>query len=166
MLVGRPVQIVTNSLPIAQLVAPDKDTDLILIGGYVYPRTGVAMGPIAIATMHGIRVHKVMMGAGGIVAEGVYNSNSLLVETERQMMQCGQEVLLLADHSKFGKLSLSRLCGLDEVQRLVVDPALSDAFRELFDAAGVAIHVAPMADASEDGSANGTREKPQLRSGA
>lgn len=158
-LLGRPVQIVTNSLPIAQLAAPYKDTDLILIGGYVYPRTGVAMGPIAIASMQGIHVHKVMMGAGGIVAEGVYNSNSLLVETERQMMQCGQEVLLLADHSKFGRLSLSRLCGLDEVQYLVVDPGLPDEFRCLFDAAGVTIHQAPMAVAEDDGSANGTRLK-------
>jgi DeoR/GlpR family transcriptional regulator of sugar metabolism len=55
-----------------------------------------------------------MLGAGGIVAEGVYNSNSLLVETERQMMQCAQEVLLVADHTKFGRLALSRLCGLEE----------------------------------------------------
>src|SRR5436305_1294476 len=69
-LVGRPVQVVTNSLPIAQLLTASKETDLILIGGYVYPRTGVAMGPLAIATMQGIRAHKVIMGAGGIVAEG------------------------------------------------------------------------------------------------
>ena len=48
-LLGRPVQVVTNSLPIAQLLASSKATDLILIGGYVYPRTGVALGPLAIA---------------------------------------------------------------------------------------------------------------------
>ena len=50
-LVGRRVQVVTNSLPIAQLLASSQQTDLILIGGYVYPRTGVALGPLAIATM-------------------------------------------------------------------------------------------------------------------
>ena len=48
-LLGRRVQVVTNSLPIAQLLASSQQTDLILIGGYVYPRTGVAMGPLAIA---------------------------------------------------------------------------------------------------------------------
>src|SRR3954454_2695236 len=104
-LIGRPVQVVTNSLPIAQLLTSSKETDLILIGGYVYPRTGVAMGPLAIATMKGIRVRTAILGAGGIVAEGVYNSNSLLVETERTMMTCGREVVLVADHTKFGKLS-------------------------------------------------------------
>ncbi len=48
-LVGRRVQVVTNSLPIAQLLASSQSIDRILIGGYLYPRPGVAMarGPIA-----------------------------------------------------------------------------------------------------------------------
>ena len=120
-LVGRRVQVVTNSLPIAQLLASSQQTDLILIGGYVYPRTGVALGPLAIATMQAIRVRKAILGAGGIVAEGIYNSNSLLVETERQMMSCGQEIMIVADHTKFGRLALARLCGLEEVDQVVVD---------------------------------------------
>src|SRR3954468_6141208 len=67
-LLGRPVQVVTNSLPIAQLLAASKPIDLILIGGYVFPRTGVALGPLAIAAMQEIRVRKAILGAGGIVA--------------------------------------------------------------------------------------------------
>jgi DeoR/GlpR family transcriptional regulator of sugar metabolism len=139
-LLGRRVQVVTNSLPIAQLLASSQQTDLILLGGYVYPRTGVAMGPLAIATMQGIRVRKAIMGAGGIVADGVYNSNMLLVETERQMMACGQEVVIVADHTKFGRLALARLCGLGEIQRLVTDPGVPDEYRTILDAAGVTVH--------------------------
>lgn len=136
-LIGRPVQVVTNSLPIAQILAASKETDLILIGGYVYPRTGVAMGPIAMATMQGLRVRLVVMGAGGIVPEGVYNSNSLLVETERAMMACGQETILVADGSKFGRLSLTRLCGLEDVSRIVTDAGLAPEYRELLETRGV-----------------------------
>ena len=44
-LLGRPLQVVTNSLPIAQLLSASKDIDLIMIGGYIYPRTGVALDP-------------------------------------------------------------------------------------------------------------------------
>ena len=160
-LAGRPVQVVTNSLPIAQLLAASKDTDLILIGGYVYPRTGVAMGPIAIATMQGIRVRKAILGAGGVVAEGVFNSNSLLVETERQMMQCGQEVIIVADHSKFGRLSLSKLCGLDEIGVLVSDHALADSYRDILDLAGVAVHLAPAEPEFRNG--NGAARGPATR---
>lgn len=164
-LVGRPVQVVTNSLPIAALLAASKETDLILIGGYVYPRTGVAMGPISIETMQGIRAHKVVMGAGGIVAEGVFNSNSLLVETERQMMRCGQEIIVVADHSKFGKLSLSRLCGLDEIHRLVVDSALAEEYLPMLDASGVALHLARSGDDSLATMGNGPLHQPGTRTG-
>ena len=37
LLVGRPVQIVTNSLPIAHLFASSRETDLVMLGGYVLP---------------------------------------------------------------------------------------------------------------------------------
>jgi DeoR family fructose operon transcriptional repressor len=152
-LLGRPLQVVTNSLPIAQLLAASTSIDLILIGGYVYPRTGVALGPLAIATMQGIRVGTAILGAGGIVAEGIYNHNLLLVETERQMMACGRDVWIVADHTKFGRQALARLCGMDEVGRLVVDTGLPDDYRTLAEAAGVRIHVASTASSSstEDG---------------
>ncbi len=150
-LYGRRVQVVTNSLPIAQLLASSQQTDLILIGGYVYPRTGVALGPLAIATMETIRVRTAVLGAGGIVPEGIYNSNSLLVETERQMMSCGQEVMIVADHTKFGRLALARLCGLDQVDQVVVDSGLPAESRAMLEAAGVPVHEAPVVDTRSNG---------------
>jgi DeoR/GlpR family transcriptional regulator of sugar metabolism len=143
---GRQIQVVTNSLPIAQLLASSQSIDLILIGGYIYPRTGVAMGPLAIEAMKGIRVRKAILGAGGIVADGIYNSNLLLVETERQMMACGQEVVIVADHTKFGRLALARLCGLDEVYRIVTDPGLPDPFRAILEDASVVVHTASLGE--------------------
>ncbi len=150
-LVGRRVQVVTNSLPIAQLLAASQQTDLILLGGYIYPRTGVALGPLAIAAMQTIRVRTAILGAGGIVPEGVFNSNSLLVETERQMMRCGQEVMIVADHTKFGRMALARLCGLEEATSIVVDGGLREADRAMLDGAGLRVHVAQ----ANDGRANG-----------
>src|SRR6202789_1827243 len=150
-LVGRQVQVVTTSFPIAQLLAASQQTSLILIGGYIYPRTGVALGPLAIATMQSIRVRTAILGAGGVVAEGIYNSNSLLVETERQMMSSGQEVMIVADHGKFGRLALARLCGLDQVDQFVTDSGLNSEDRAMLEEAGVAIHVAPIAEIRANG---------------
>jgi DeoR/GlpR family transcriptional regulator of sugar metabolism len=149
-LTGRHLQVVTNSLPIATLLAASKDIDLVLIGGYVYPRTGVAMGPLAVQALQDLRVHTLFMGAGGIVAEGIYNSNSLLVETERCMMRCAQRIVVVADSSKIGRQSLSRLCELNEIHALVVDPGLPDAFRARLETEGVAVHVATVTRAGTE----------------
>ena len=150
-LLGRRVQVVTNSLPIAQLLASNQQTELILIGGYVYPRTGVALGPLAIATMATIRVRLAVLGAGGIMPEGIYNSNSLLVETERQMMSCGQEIMIVADHTKFGRLALARLCSLEEVNQFVVDSGSSEEHRALLERTGAVVHVAPVVESRSNG---------------
>jgi DeoR/GlpR family transcriptional regulator of sugar metabolism len=162
-LIGRRVQVVTNSLPIAQLLASSPQTDLILIGGYVYPRTGVALGPLAIATMQSIRVRTAILGAGGVVSEGIYNSNSLLVETERQMMSCGQEIMIVADHTKFGRLALARLCALDEVSQFVVDSGLSKEHRALLQRAGATVHTAPVVEGGNNGVALDSPRADSLR---
>src|SRR5260370_37896623 len=103
------------------------------------------------ATMQTTGVRTAVLGAGGIVAEGIYNSNSLLVETERQMMSCGQEIMIVADHTKFGRLALARLCGLDEVDQVVVDSGLTPGNRAILEEAGVSIHVAPVVDSRANG---------------
>jgi len=61
LLVGRPLQIVTNSLPIANLFASDRETDLVVLGGYVYPKTGVALGPMTVKAMEDIHVRQAIL---------------------------------------------------------------------------------------------------------
>jgi DeoR/GlpR family transcriptional regulator of sugar metabolism len=131
LLVGRSLQIVTNSLPIAGLFASSRETDLVILGGYVYPKTGVALGPLTVRMMEDIHVHQLVMSVGGITSKGLFNSNLLLVETERQMMRCADEVVVVADHTKIGRPALAYLCNLTDIDTLIVDNQLSDAQREL-----------------------------------
>ncbi len=148
LLLGRSVQIVTNSLPIANLFASRWDTDLIFLGGYVYPRTGVALGPLTVRALEDVHVHQLIMSVGGITSKGLFNSNLLLVETERQMMRCCDEVVVVADHTKLGRQALAFLCQLDEIDTLVIDPRASQAQREMLEQAGVRLILAGSAEES------------------
>jgi DeoR family fructose operon transcriptional repressor len=130
LLVGRPLQIVTNSLPVANLFASSADTDLVLLGGYVYPRTGVSLGPYANEMLARLNVRKTVLSVAAINERGFYNSNLLLVETERAMMQAAEEVIVVADSTKFGHQSLAHLAPLEAVQHLVVDDEISPDWRQ------------------------------------
>jgi DeoR/GlpR family transcriptional regulator of sugar metabolism len=44
---ARPIQVVTNSLSIANLFVDDDQVELLIIGGSLYPRTSVTLGPVA-----------------------------------------------------------------------------------------------------------------------
>ncbi len=142
LLVGRPLQIVTNSLPIANLFASSRETDLILLGVYIYPRTGVALGPLTMRMLPDVLVHQAIMSVGGITAKGLFNSNLLLVETEREMMRCADEVVVVADHTKVGRQALAFLCELSAIDTLIVDAELTDAQRQLLEQADVRLLIA------------------------
>jgi DeoR/GlpR family transcriptional regulator of sugar metabolism len=142
LLVGRPVQIVTNSLPIANLFANSRETDLVILGGFVYPRTGVALGPLTVRMMEDIHVHQTILSVGGITAKGLFNSNLLLAETELQMMRCADEVVVVADHTKFGRQALAFLCEQAAIDTLIVDAGLTAEQRSIVDESHVRLIVA------------------------
>lgn len=129
-LIGRPLQIVTNSLPVANLFATSEKTDLIFLGGSVHHRTGITLGPYANQMIEGLTVQKAFLSVAGIDNRGYYNSNLLLVETERAMMRCADQTIVVADSSKFGRSSLARLCGLGDVRKIVVDDELGQAWHD------------------------------------
>lgn len=143
-LLGRSLQVVTNSLPVANLFASSHKADLVLLGGYIHPRTGVALGPLTIEMLANVHVRRTVMSVGGITDEGFFNNNLLLVETERRMMAAADEVVVVADHTKFGRRALAHLGALDSVDRLVVDEGLDEAWRKRIREAGVDLIVAPL----------------------
>src|SRR5438552_4139576 len=112
------------------------------LGGYVYPRTGVALGPLTVRMMQDLHVQQTIMSTGGITAKGLFNSNMLLVETERQMMRCADEVVVVADYTKIGKQALAFLCELSAVDTLIIDAGATPEQRQLVEAAGVRLLVA------------------------
>ncbi|MGQ9576628.1 MAG: DeoR/GlpR family DNA-binding transcription regulator [Thermoguttaceae bacterium] len=142
LLVGRPVHVVTNSLPVANLFASAPASDLILIGGNICPRSGVSQGPYADRMIGSLRVRKTILSVAAINHEGFFNNNLLLVETERTMMKAADEVIVVADSSKFGHRSLGHVCELGAVDFLVVDSGITEEWKERVLAAGVTLLVA------------------------
>jgi DeoR family fructose operon transcriptional repressor len=114
-------QIVTNSLPVANLYAAAGRVELVLSGGVIYPRLGVLVGPHAIEAFSKIHADVAVMSAGGITMDGLTNSHSLLIDIQRAMMRAAAKVIFCLDHTKFGRQSVSPLCDLEPVDAIVTD---------------------------------------------
>lgn len=149
-LVGRPLQIVTNSLPLASLFASNEQVDLVVLGGYVHSRTGVTLGPYANQMLGSLNVQTAVLSIAGADQRGFYNSNLMLVETERAMMAAADKTVVVADSSKFGKSSLARLCPLDKIQTVVTDSDLKGDWNERLTSAGVRLIQAENESAEAD----------------
>ncbi len=141
-LTGRRIQVVTNSLPIANLLGSDNAVELVMVGGFIYPRTGVALGPLTMEMLGSIHANKVYMGCAGITDDAVYNHNSLLAEAQRKMVESADEVVFVVDHTKFGRRALAQIMKLDDVDAVVSDERLDASWQGRLAERGVRLVVA------------------------
>lgn len=149
-LMTRSLQVVTNSLPIANLLSSAAGVELIFVGGYIYPRTGVALGPITQQALTSLHVDKAVMGVAGIMEDALYNANLLMVEAEKQMMAGADEVIIVADHGKFGRRALAHLGGWDMIDRVVSDDGLEPQWKKLIEDTGTQVVIAGVETAGID----------------
>lgn len=131
------VHIVTNSIPVAQIFWDSKNVEVTLTGGYLFPRLGVQLGPICEKMLGGVSADLLILGIRGITAAGISDSNSLIVESIRAMIRAAQKVIVVADHSKFGRSAMVPVAPLAEIDEIVSDSALSEEFRQMLSAQGV-----------------------------
>lgn len=151
LLVGRSLQVVTNSLPVANLFATESRTDLVLLGGYVSPRTGVCLGPYANELLGRLHVTTTVLSAAGIAEEGLFNAHLLLAETEQAMLRAAGRVIVVADGSKFGRRSLTLVSPLDAIDVVVSDESLSGDWRRRIAAAGAELLLAAIPESDQPG---------------
>ena len=136
-LLDRPIQIITNSIPIAQIFWHCKQVELILTGGYLYPRLGVQLGPICERMLNAVTADLLIMGVRGITGSGLSDTNTLIVGSIRKMIEVVRKVVIVADHSKFGKDSMVHLADLKEIDIVVTDTAIPPEYREILEKNGV-----------------------------
>ena len=130
-LAGRSLQVVTNSLAIADVFADSREIELTLTGGYLYPRTRVLVGPLCEHTLSTVRADTLIMGIGGVTEAGYSNNNTLVVGPERMMIEVSQRVIVVADHTKFGKSAMIPVAPLDVADLVVTDTGLDVAYQEM-----------------------------------
>ena len=147
-LAGRPLQIITNSLPVANLFASAPHTEVVVSGGVIYPRLGVLVGPQAIETFGKVHADVAIMSASGITEEGIFNSHGLLIDIQRAMLLAARKVIFCLDHTKFDRRSMFFLGDFSRVSVMVTDSAAPAPLIDSLRARNVEVVVAPMAEAA------------------
>lgn len=143
-LVGRQIQVVTNSLPVASLLGRHGDTEVILLGGTIIAGTGETLGRWADEMLRSLHSRRAVIGIAGVMPDGLFNANLLMVELQRLMIEASDELMVVVDSSKFDRRSLVRLCGLNKVNHLVTDEGVSDEWRSRLESAGAKVHIASL----------------------
>jgi len=136
------LHIVTNSLPIAESLESERNIELTLTGGYLDPRHRVMLGPFCEQMLSGIRADAVIMGIGSITEAGFSNNNTLVVGSEQKMLEVAGKVIIVADHTKFGRGGMIPVAPLSAASVVVTDSGVAPESVELLRANGVEVLLA------------------------
>jgi DeoR family fructose operon transcriptional repressor len=141
-LAGKSLHIVTNSLPIAESLEAVRNIELTLTGGYLDPRLRVMLGPFCEQMLGAIRADAVNMGIGSISESGFSNNNTLVVGSEKKMVEIADRVIIVADHTKFGRGGMFPVAPLNAADIVVSDRELASGYVEMLGRSGVEVLLA------------------------
>jgi len=116
---GRRLRVITNSLVIAQAIdqyqGSRRGAEVLVCGGTLQPESGIIAGPAAEAFLKRYRADWLFLGCAGVDAERVTNYDEAVLASERLMVERSAKLVLLADHSKFGRTAMCQLCATKEL---------------------------------------------------
>ena len=139
---GKQVQVVTNSITVAQIFWDSKQVEVTITGGYLFPRLGVQLGPICEKMLRDVSADLLILGIRGITAAGISDTNSLIVESLRSMISAAHKVIVVADRSKFGRNAMVQVAPLSEIDLVISDSGLAPEYRQMLEERGVAYSLA------------------------
>jgi len=119
------VTVVTNALNVATQVGALPKAHVIIIGGALVRETLSTLGPRSEHDLSEIAVQKVFLGANAMDAKfGITDTPAELARSKYLIAKAGRQVILLADSSKWGRVSFAKVLPLSEIQVLITDREL------------------------------------------
>jgi len=136
------ITIITPSLPIAQLFFDRSDVRLILPGGVVRPVENSLIGELTRRCLEEFYVDRLFLGAGAIdVNSGIteYNIDDAMIK--QALIKNAKEVVLVADSSKFQKITFSFVAKLNEIDLLITNAEPPNDLLKHLKSNKVSVHV-------------------------
>jgi DeoR/GlpR family transcriptional regulator of sugar metabolism len=106
--------------------------EVVLVGGLYRPRSNAVSGPLALEHISRFHAGKMLIGVDGFdLEEGLTTPTMGMAGVERAMLaQTRGEVVALADASKIGVVADVVVCGLDQLDAVMVDDGVDESVRE------------------------------------
>ncbi len=118
---ARDVVAITNAIDIADILSGKDRVTIHLLGGRLDREHRFLYGASTIAKVADYRVDKLFLGVGGISADGLSYPHEEEGYVKREMIRRADQVIVLADQTKFGKRLFHKVSGLDPVDLIITD---------------------------------------------
>lgn len=129
--------VITHDLEIAYLLREFGNIELVLLGGTYIESSRIFGGAMTRGNLATFHADKAFIAINGI--SGRYGLTTPFIEEaqiKRDMLEASNETFVLADHSKFDRAFVKRVCTLKEVDHIITDsgigPDVEKKYKGLF----------------------------------
>jgi len=134
--------VITNALNVANQLAGKQSITVIVMGGLLRHSELSLVGHITEQALKELRADKVIMGMRAIsVQEGLTNDYLPETMTDRAIVNFAPEIIVVADHSKFGKVSTALVAPISSIHKIITDNGISPQQLDALRQAGVEVIV-------------------------
>jgi DeoR family transcriptional regulator of aga operon len=125
------INVITNALNIAVLLAGAPHVTLIMLGGVLRPSSYSLGGPQAELALQSLHVDTLFLGFDGLDPDvGVMTPHLLEARLNMQMIQIARRVVAVGDSSKIGRRNLSVIAKIEQIDQIITDVGASASIVE------------------------------------
>ncbi|HEY5158356.1 MAG TPA: DeoR/GlpR family DNA-binding transcription regulator [Anaerolineales bacterium] len=136
----RNLTVLTNSLPVVNALAEAEGITVICLGGMLRDSELSFIGHITEQALAEVRADKVFIGTRAISLEhGLTHEYLPETMTDRAILKAGKEIIVLADHTKFGRAATVLLAPLERIHTIVTDEQASRDFIDAVQRKGIRV---------------------------
>lgn len=134
--------VITPALKVALELCSQPNIEVLQLGGLIRPNSSSVAGQYAMRILDEVSCGILFLGVDGIDLEfGVTISNLTEATLNQKMLQTSQNVVILADSTKFGRRGLGKICNLDDVDYIITNKATSQKYISALEEAGIKVIV-------------------------
>ncbi len=139
-LLERQIRVISNSLPVLSLLSNCEHIELISVGGALRRSEMSFIGQLATMALQHLEVDKAVVGVYALDPEqGIMHNFIPETMTDRSIIDSGNQIIVVADHSKFQRQAPTFVAPFGMIDLLVTDRQTDPAIIDRLLAAGVRV---------------------------
>jgi DeoR family transcriptional regulator, ulaG and ulaABCDEF operon transcriptional repressor len=138
------LQVFTNSFPIAEHLLKHSKNTVLLPAGAIYREQNIILSPFDEDGSSHFYARRMFMGCRGLGPLGLMEGDPLLVQAEQKLIGQAEELVVLADSTKFVARSSLLLCALSRIHTVITDDGITDRDAAMLESADVKLIVAQL----------------------
>jgi DeoR/GlpR family transcriptional regulator of sugar metabolism len=132
--------VITNALNVGLALAACPSITVILVGGTLRHSELTLLGPLGEDALQNLRADKLFMGSSAIHLEyGISAENLAEARSDQTLIASAREIIVAADHTKFGRLAMVRVAPIKRIRRILTGVELPDSVTTQLQEQGVIV---------------------------